>query len=85
MGESDRHARKTMTESQRAWIAGLPPVLRPAEGVFMCHATPYNDTDCYLEDLVEGELRPAPFAASRSDRAAAMRRSSCAAIPHSSR
>jgi predicted phosphodiesterase len=60
MSESDRHARATMTESQRAWIAGLPLVLRPAEGVFMCHATPHNDTDCYLEDLVEGELRPAP-------------------------
>jgi diadenosine tetraphosphatase ApaH/serine/threonine PP2A family protein phosphatase len=32
------------------------------EGVFMCHATPYNDVDCYLEDLVGGELRPAPVA-----------------------
>ena len=60
MSESDRHARATMTESQRAWITGLPLVLCPAEGVFMCHATPHNDTDCYLEDLVEGELRPAP-------------------------
>lgn len=61
MGESDRHARQSITESQRAWIAGLPPVLRPTDGVFMCHGTPYNDIDCYLEDLAEGELRPAPL------------------------
>jgi diadenosine tetraphosphatase ApaH/serine/threonine PP2A family protein phosphatase len=27
----------------------------------MCHATPDNDVDCYLEDLVDGELRPAPL------------------------
>ena len=57
--DSDRHAREALTAPQRAWIAALPPVLTPVEGVFMCHATPYNDVDCYLEDLVEGELRPA--------------------------
>jgi predicted phosphodiesterase len=60
MGASDRHAFETITELHRAWIAQLPTVLRAAEGVFMCHATPYSDVDCYLEDLVEGELRPAP-------------------------
>jgi diadenosine tetraphosphatase ApaH/serine/threonine PP2A family protein phosphatase len=43
-------------------MSALPPVL-PLEGgeVFLCHATPYNDVDCYLEDLVERELRPAPI------------------------
>ena len=42
-------------------MAALPAVL-PLEGdVFLCHATPYNDVDCYLEDLVERELRPAPL------------------------
>jgi len=35
-------------------------VLWSVDGVFMCHATPYNDCDCYLEDLVDGELKPAP-------------------------
>ena len=60
MGPSDRHAFDTLDAAQRAWIARLPAVLRPADGVFLCHATPHNDFDCYLEDLVDGELRPAP-------------------------
>ena len=60
MGASDRHAFDTLGQSHRAWMAQLPMVLRPVDGVFMCHATPYNDVDCYLEDLVDGELRPAP-------------------------
>lgn len=59
MGASDRHAFETLGEAHRAWIAQLPAVLRPADDVFMCHATPDNDVDCYLEDLVDGELRPA--------------------------
>jgi predicted phosphodiesterase len=62
MGASDRHAFDALGTSHRAWIAQLPPVLALMEGVFMCHATPYNDVDCYLEDLVGGELRPAPVA-----------------------
>jgi predicted phosphodiesterase len=61
MGPSDRYAFDTITGAQRAWIAALPPVLRLAHDVFMCHATPHNDVDCYLEDLVDGELRPAPL------------------------
>ncbi len=61
MGASDRHAFETVTDAQRTWLAALPPVLRVAHDVFMCHATPQNDVDCYLEDIVEGELRPAPL------------------------
>jgi predicted phosphodiesterase len=61
MGASDRHAFDSLGESHRAWMAQLPAVLSPMDGVFMCHATPYNDCDCYLEDLVDGELRPAPL------------------------
>jgi len=60
MGASDRHAFDTLDDAHRAWIAQLPAVLSPVDGVFMCHATPYNDVDCYLEDLVDGELRSAP-------------------------
>jgi predicted phosphodiesterase len=61
MGASDRYAFDTITDTQRDWIAALPPVLRVAPDVFLCHATPQNDVDCYLEDLVDGELRPAPL------------------------
>jgi putative phosphoesterase len=59
MGASDRYASGTITQAQRDWMSALPPVLRPASDVFMCHATPQNDVDCYLEDIVDGELRPA--------------------------
>jgi len=63
MGASDRYAHDTITAAQRDWMQALPPVMRPAADVFMCHATPQNDVDCYLEDLVDGELRPAPLRA----------------------
>jgi predicted phosphodiesterase len=59
MGSSDRYASATITQAQRDWMSALPPVMRPASDVFMCHATPQNDVDCYLEDIVDGELRPA--------------------------
>jgi putative phosphoesterase len=61
MGASDRYAFDTITAPQRAWLAALPEVLRLTHEVFLCHATPQNDVDCYLEDLVDGELRPAPL------------------------
>src|ERR1700733_16290836 len=42
MGPSDRHAFDTLGAAQRAWLAQLPEGLRPADSVFMCHATPDN-------------------------------------------
>lgn len=59
MGASDRYAHDQLMHTHRAWIGALPAVLRPAPEVFMCHATPTSDVDCYLEDLIEGGLRPA--------------------------
>lgn len=61
MGPSDRHAFDTLGEKERGWMAALPPVLALENDVFLCHATPYNDVDCFLEDLTERELRPAPL------------------------
>lgn len=61
MGESDRYAYEAITDSQRAWLTALPPVLHLAPDVFLCHGTPDSDVACYLEDLVHGELRPAPL------------------------
>jgi predicted phosphodiesterase len=61
MGPSDRYAFDTLGSAERGWLAALPSVL-PLEGdVFLCHATPDSDVDCYLEDLTEHELRPAPL------------------------
>jgi predicted phosphodiesterase len=59
MGASDRYAFDMITSAHRDWIRALPSVLRVSPEVFMCHATPESDVDCYLEDLIEGELRPA--------------------------
>jgi putative phosphoesterase len=61
MGPSDRYAFDALGEDERRWMAALPSVLSLEGDVFLCHATPANDVDCYLEDLDEGELRPAPL------------------------
>lgn len=61
MKASDRYAFEMLGDAERRWMAALPAVLALEGGVFLCHATPYNDIDCYLEDLVERELRPAPL------------------------
>jgi predicted phosphodiesterase len=56
MGPSDRFAAETITPSQRDWLTRLPATLRLTPEVFMCHATPSSDVDCYLEDIVDGEF-----------------------------
>jgi diadenosine tetraphosphatase ApaH/serine/threonine PP2A family protein phosphatase len=61
MGASDRYAHDTLTARHKVWIGALPPVLHVSDDVFLCHATPQNDVDCYLEDIIGGELRPAPL------------------------
>ena len=40
-------------------LAALPGTMHLPDGVFMCHATPDNDVDCYLENIRDGELVPA--------------------------
>jgi predicted phosphodiesterase len=61
MGPSDRYAFDMLGDEERRWLAALPSVLSLEGDIFLCHATPGNDVDCYLEDLVERELRPAPL------------------------
>jgi putative phosphoesterase len=62
MGLSDRHAYDTLGDAERRWMTALPAVLALDDGdILLCHATPASDVDCYLEDLVERELRPAPL------------------------
>jgi predicted phosphodiesterase len=62
MGASDRYAADSITGSQRQWLAALPATMRISDDVFLCHATPESDVDCYLEDIRDGELIPAPLA-----------------------
>jgi predicted phosphodiesterase len=56
MGPSDRFAAENITPRQRDWLTRLPSTLRLTPEVFMCHATPSSDTECYLEDIVDGEF-----------------------------
>jgi predicted phosphodiesterase len=62
MGPSDRHAADAITNAQREWLAALPATLALADGVFLCHATPESDVACYLENIRDGQLIPAPLA-----------------------
>jgi putative phosphoesterase len=62
MGPADRFAADAITAPQRAWLTALPATRWATEEVFMCHATPQNDVDCFLEDIRDGELIPAPLA-----------------------
>ncbi len=60
MGDSDRHAAESVTAAQREWLAALPQTL-PVGGAHLCHATPTSDVECFLEDIRDGELVPAPL------------------------
>jgi putative phosphoesterase len=62
MGPSDRYAAEVITVPQRQWLAALPATLWAADDIFLCHATPESDVDCFLEDIRNGELIPAPLA-----------------------
>jgi predicted phosphodiesterase len=61
MGSSDRYAAESITEPQRRWLAALPKDLWLEPDIYLCHATPRSDVDCFLEDIREGELVPAPL------------------------
>jgi putative phosphoesterase len=61
MGPSDRHAAESINAAQREWLSGLPATLWATEEVFLCHATPESDVECFLEDIRAGELIPAPL------------------------
>jgi predicted phosphodiesterase len=59
MGKSDRYAAETITAPQRRWLATLPADLWLADDVFLCHATPVSDVDCFMENIRDGEFIPA--------------------------
>ena len=62
MGLSDRYAAESITAEQRTWLESLPATRSAGADVFLCHATPDSDVDCFLEDIRDGELIPAPLA-----------------------
>lgn len=62
MGKSDRYAAEMITAPQRRWLSGLPADLWLAEDVFLCHATPVSDVECFMENIKDGEFIPASLA-----------------------
>jgi predicted phosphodiesterase len=59
MGASDRLAHDTVTDRHRAWMAGLPLTLQPAEGVLAFHGSPADDLVYLLETVEPSGARPA--------------------------
>jgi diadenosine tetraphosphatase ApaH/serine/threonine PP2A family protein phosphatase len=62
MGASDLYAAQMISATQRKWLETLPAKMRISQDVFLCHATPTSDVECYLEDIRDEELLPAPLA-----------------------
>jgi len=56
---SDAYARAQLGAAELAWIGGLRPRHALSDEIFLCHGTPANDAECFLESVVPGRLRPA--------------------------
>lgn len=57
MGTSDRHAHDRLGAGQRAWLGSLPATLWLDDDVFLCHGTPSDDLEYFLEDVDETGAR----------------------------
>ncbi len=69
-GASDQFAFEQTTAAQRAWLAGLPQQLAPADGVLMVHGSPRRYHEYWLETVVPGQGARAATAAEVAERAA---------------
>ncbi|WP_342119478.1 metallophosphoesterase family protein [Pseudoduganella sp. OTU4001] len=62
MGASDRWAHDHISDSHRAWIAGLPASLRLHDDVQMVHGTPGSDLVYWMETVDPAGQRAATYA-----------------------
>ena len=51
MGPSDRAASAQLESRHKIWLAGLPPTQITVFGIFLCHGTPRDDLEYFLEDV----------------------------------
>lgn len=72
MGASDAHARDLLRPDQLDWIAALPATLALNDAVYLCHGSPRDDLEYFLELLDAGVPRAAT-AAEVADRAGDIR------------
>ncbi len=56
-GPSDAYAHSQLTEREFDWLRSLPPTLRLAPDVFLCHGTPSSDLTYFLETVDSGTVR----------------------------
>lgn len=54
MGQSDAYAASLLTEAHFSWLVNLPGTLWLSQDVFLCHGTPSDDLEYFLEDATEG-------------------------------
>jgi putative phosphoesterase len=59
MGASDAYARTCLTDAQMTWLRALPTSLRLDDRVHLCHGTPRNDLEYFLEDIDAAGTRAA--------------------------
>lgn len=59
MGPSDSLAHKTLLQSQRHWLAGLPERLWLQQDILLVHGTPRSDLEYMLETVTEQGCRSA--------------------------
>ncbi|CAA9234214.1 MAG: hypothetical protein AVDCRST_MAG52-1224 [uncultured Blastococcus sp.] len=59
MGYSDRLTHDAIDDTHRAWLAGLPPTLQPADGALAFHGSPTDDLVYLLETVDPEGARPA--------------------------
>lgn len=59
MGLSDRFAHDRLREAHRAWLDSLPPTLWLTPEIFLCHGTPNDDTQYFLEHVEPAGARAA--------------------------
>jgi putative phosphoesterase len=57
MGRSDRYAHDTLGESERDWLRTLKPCQRFDDRVLLCHGTPRDDLEYFLETVEPTGLR----------------------------
>lgn len=62
MGASDAYARDALRADQLDWIAALPATLALNDAVYLCHGTPGDDLEYFLEHLDEDGPRAADTA-----------------------
>lgn len=56
----DRWTRAQISQSDIAWLGTIPPTISIADDLFLCHGTPQNDSDPWLDNWFDGRTNVLP-------------------------